>query len=224
MDDLVTSIRRELHEHADPALAPGQQAYMKSAMPFLGVRVPEVRRLTRRAARSNPPADVDDLERSARRMWDEATFREERYAATALTGLRVGVGSLDLLELLEHMAVTGAWWDHVDEVAHRVGTVLAVQPVEVEPVVRRWIASDDLWLRRLSIICQLDRKVDTDLRLLTAAIDAASDSPEFFLRKAIGWALRQHSKVDPGWVRDFVAEREDVLSGLSRREALRHVE
>ena len=86
MDDLVTSIRRELHEHADPALAPGQQAYMKSDMPFLGVRVPEVRRLTKRAARSNPPADVDDLERSARRLWDEATFREERYAATAMTG------------------------------------------------------------------------------------------------------------------------------------------
>jgi len=223
MDDLVTVVRRELHEHADPALAPGQQAYMKSAMPFLGVRVPEVRRLTKSAARSIPPADVGDLERSARRLWDEATFREERYAATALTGLRLAVGSLDVMDLLEHMAVTGAWWDHVDEVAHRVGTVLAVHPDEVEPVVRRWIASDDLWLRRLSIICQLDRKADTDLVLLTAAIDAASDSPEFFLRKAIGWALRQHSKIDPDWVRDFVAEREQVLSGLSRREALKHL-
>ena len=223
MDDLVTVIRRELHEHADPALAPGQQAYMKSAMPFLGVRVPEVRRLVKSAARSHPPADVGNLERFARRLWDEATYREERYAATALTGMRVAVGSLDVMDLLEHMAVTGAWWDHVDEVAHRVGTILAVHPDEVEPVVRRWIASDDLWLRRVAIICQLDRKADTDLDLLTAAIDAASDSPEFFLRKAIGWALRQHSKVDPGWVRDFVAEREDVLSGLSRREALKHV-
>ena len=98
-----------------------------------------------------------------------------------------------------------------------------MHPDEVEPVVRRWIASDDLWLRRLAIICQLDRKADTDLLLLTAAIDAASDSPEFFLRKAIGWALRQHAKVDPGWVRDFVAEREQVLSGLSQREALKHL-
>jgi 3-methyladenine DNA glycosylase AlkD len=223
MDDLVTVIRRDLHEHADPALAPGQQAYMKSAIPFLGVRVPEVRRLTKSATRSHPPADIADLERSARRLWDEATYREERYAATALTGLRVAVGSLDVMDLLEHMAVTGAWWDHVDEVAHRVGTVLAVHPEEVGPVVRRWIASDDLWLRRVAIICQLDRKADTDLALLTKAIDAASDSPELFLRKAIGWALRQHSKVDPEWVRDFVAEREQVLSGLSRREALKHL-
>ncbi len=224
MDDLVTVIRLELHEHADPALAPGQQAYMKSAMPFLGVRVPEVRRIVKSAARSHPPADVGDLEGSARRLWDEATYREERYAATALTGMRVAVGSLDVLNLLEHMAVTGAWWDHVDEVAHRVGTVLAVHPDEVEPVVRRWIASDDLWLRRVAIICQLERKEDTDLTLLTAAIEAASDSQEFFLRKAIGWALRQHAKVDPGWVRDFVEEREHMLSGLSRREALKHVE
>ena len=223
MDDLVTSLRRELHELADPALAPGQQAYMKSVMPFLGVRVPEVRRLTKSAARANPPVDVNDLERSARRLWDEATFREERYAATALTGLRVGAGNLELLDLLEHMAVTGAWWDHVDEVAHRVGTILAVHPNDVQPVVRRWIGSDDLWLRRLAIICQLDRKADTDLTLLTAAIDAASDSREFFLRKAIGWALRQHAKVDPGWVRDFVDEREHVLSGLSRREALKNL-
>ena len=90
-------------------------------------------------------------------------------------------------------------------------------------VVRGWIGSDDLWLRRLAILCQLDRKHETDLALLTDAIDAAADSPEFFLRKAIGWALRQHAKVDPGWVRDFVRGREQVLSGLSRREALKHV-
>ena len=224
MGDLVDAIRTTLRDHADPRLAPGQQAYMKSSMPFLGVRVPKARRIARAAARSSPPTDLEALESAIRRLWDEATYREERYAATELTALRIARGRLELLPLLEHMAVTGAWWDHVDEVAHRVGTVLAVHPDEVEPVVRRWIDSDDLWLRRVAILCQLDRKADTDLVLLTDAIDSAVDSPEFFLRKAIGWALRQHAKVDPGWVRDFVAEREHVLSGLSRREALKHVE
>ena len=223
MDDLVGLVRRTLRDHADPSLAPGQQAYMKSAMPFLGVRVPEVRRHMKTAARSCPPADIDDLGRSARRLWDEATHREERYAATALTAVPMAVGQVELLDLLEHMAVTGAWWDHVDEIAHRVGAIMTAHPAEVEPVVRRWIASDDRWLRRLAILCQLDRKEQTDLALLTDAIDAATDSSEFFLRKAIGWALRQHAKVDPGWVRDFVTEREHVLSGLSKREALKHV-
>lgn len=223
MGELVTSVRQALRDHADPSIALGQQAYMKSTMPFLGVRVPLVRRVTKAAARSCPPADLDDLEQSALELWNDAVFREERYAATALTALPLAVGRLELMDLLQHMAVTGAWWDHVDEVAHRVGAVLAAHPAEVEPLVRRWIASDDLWLRRLSIICQLDRKQDTDLTLLTAAIDAAAGSPEFLLRKAIGWALRQQAKVDPDWVRDFVAEREHVLSGLSRREALKHV-
>ncbi len=223
MDDLVDTVRRLLRESADPGLAAGQQAYMKSAMPFLGVRVPAARRIAKGAARSCPPQDLADLERSVRRLWDEATHREERYAATALTALPLAAGRVELLGLLEHMAVTGAWWDHVDEIAHRVGATLAAHPAEVEPVVRRWIGSDDLWLRRLAILCQLDRREQTDLGLLTDAIEAAAGSREFFLRKAIGWALRQQAKVDPGWVRDFVAQREHVLSGLSRREALKHV-
>jgi len=221
--DLVDTIRRRLREHADPAIAPGQQAYMKSSMPFLGIRVPEARRIAKVAAREHPPADLDDLGRSVRRLFDEATHREERYAAVALTAERVARGRVEVLGLLEHLAVTGAWWDLVDEIAHRVGDVLADHPTEAEPVVRRWIASDDLWLRRLAILCQLDFKDATDLALLTEAIDAAAESPEFFLRKAIGWALRQYAKVDPDWVRDFVRKREQVLSGLSQREALKHV-
>lgn len=223
MDDLVDTVRWLLRQSADPNIVAGQQAYMKSSMPFLGVRVPEARRIARTAARSHPPRDLEDLEHSVRRLWDEASHREERYAATALTALPLARGRVELLVLFEHMAVSGAWWEHVDEIAHRVGSALAAHPAEVELVVRGWIGSDDLWLRRLAILCQLDRKHETDLALLTDAIDAAADSPEFFLRKAIGWALRQHAKVDPGWVRDFVREREQVLSGLSRREALKHV-
>jgi 3-methyladenine DNA glycosylase AlkD len=223
VDQLVSTVRAQLREHADSALAPGQQAYMKSAMPFLGVRLPEVRRLTRAAAWTHPPADVEALERAARTLWDEAQYREEGYAATALTGLPMARGRLGLMDLHEHMAVTGAWWDHVDDVSHRIGATLATHPDETGRIVRRWIASDDLWLRRLSIICQLDRGTDTDRALLTEAIDAAAASDEFFLRKAIGWALRQHARVDPDWVRAFVAERDDVLSGLSKREALKHL-
>ncbi|TXL61950.1 DNA alkylation repair protein [Aeromicrobium terrae] len=223
MDQLVSTVRAQLREQADSALAPGQQTYMKSAMPFLGVRVPQVRRLTLAAARSHPPADVEALERAARALWDEAQYREERYAATALTGLPMARGRLELMDLHEHMAVTGAWWDHVDDISHRIGATLAAHPEETARIVRRWIASDDLWLRRLSIICQLDRGADTDRALLTEAVDAAASSDEFFLRKAIGWALRQHARVDPDWVRAFVGEREDALSPLSQREALKHL-
>ena len=194
---------------------------MKSSMPFLGVRVPEVRRLTKAAARSKPPADLDELEGVARTLWDDATHREERYAATVLTGLRVAKGRLELLPLYEHMAVTGAWWDHVDEVAHRIADLHDAHPGPTAEIVRRWATSDDLWLRRLAILSQLGRRDRVDLTLLTEVIEPNIEDTEFFIRKAIGWALREVARVDPAWVRDFVEQHE--LSPLSRREALKHL-
>ena len=221
MDDLATLVRRALRDHADPSIAPGQQAYMKSAMPFLGVRVPEVRRLAKAAGRAHPPSDLADLERTARTLWDGATHREERYAATALIVLPVARGRLELLPLYEHMAVTGAWWDHVDEVAHRVAALHDVHPDPTSATVRRWSTSDDLWLRRLAILGQLGRKDRVDLTLLADLIEPNVADTEFFIRKAIGWALREAARVDPDWVRTFVEEHE--LSPLSRREALKHL-
>ena len=221
MDDLVKTVRQVLRENADSGLAPGQQAYMKSSMPFLGVRVPEVRRLTKAAARANPPTDLDQLERAVRELWDGATHREERYAATALTGLRLASGRLELLPLYEHMAVTGAWWDHVDEVAHRIADLHDAHPGPTALAVRGWATSPDLWLRRLAILSQLGRRDRVDRGLLTEVIEPNTEDPEFFIRKAIGWALREVARVDPDWVRTFVEEHE--LSPLSRREALKHL-
>ena len=221
MGDLVTMIRQALRVHADPDFAPGQQAYMKSTMPFLGVRVPEVRRLTKTAARSCPPADIDDLDRSVRRLWGEATHREERYAATALTALQLAKGRLEFLDLYEHIAITGAWWDHVDDVAHRIADLHDTHPGPTARAVRRWGASSDMWLRRLAILSQLGRRDRVDRALLVDVIEPNLADPEFFIRKAIGWALREVARVDPGWVQTFADEHE--LSPLARREALKHL-
>lgn len=193
---------------------------MKSAMPFLGVRVPEVRRLTKTVARAHPPSDVADIERAVRTLWDDATHREERYAATALTALPLARGRLELLPLYEHMAVTGAWWDHVDEIAHRIAGLHDAHPDEAAATVRHWSTSDDVWLRRLAILSQLGRKDRVDRELLDDVIEPNVADTEFFIRKAIGWALREVARVDPGWVQDFI-DRHD-LSPLSRREALKH--
>ena len=199
------------------------QAYMKSAMPYLGVRVPEVRRITRALAKADPPADLDSLEAAVLELWDNATHREEQYAAAALMGLPLAKGRLSLIPLHEHMAVTGAWWDHVDEIAHRIADLHDAHPVETAHDVRRWSTSQDMWLRRLSIISQLGRRDRVDAELLTEVIEPNMGDTEFFIRKAIGWALREYAKVEPDWVRTFVAAREDQLSGLSKREALKHV-
>jgi 3-methyladenine DNA glycosylase AlkD len=122
------------------------------------------------------------------------------------------------------MIVTGAWWDLVDGIAgHRLGRLLRLFPREMRREMLAWSRSDDLWKRRGAILCQLTFKRDTDLDLLYAVIEPALSSREFFLRKAIGWALRQHAWTDPREVRRYVREHESELSGLSKREALRNV-
>jgi 3-methyladenine DNA glycosylase AlkD len=221
--ELIEAIRGELRARADPVRAPGMQAYMKSSMPYLGVPVPNVRRLTRAAAVRFPPRDLNDLRRSAQAIWRTADYREERYAATELTGLRMATGRLELLDLWREMIVTGAWWDHVDAVAHRIGDLLVAHPDHLTPLLRDWSRDPDRWLRRSSIICQLSLKSRTDVPLLQEVILVNAADPEFFVRKAIGWALRDYARTDPDWVRSFVGDHATVLSPLSRREALKHL-
>lgn len=121
----------------------------------------------------------------------------------------------------------GAWWDLVDQVSHCVGAVLLADHAAALPVIRGWLDHPDRWLRRASIICQLGLRDRTDLRLLADAIATnlapAPGAEDFFIRKAIGWALREYGKTDPAYVVAFVAA-EPRLSPLSRREALRRIE
>lgn len=215
--DLVQSIRSALRDEADPELAPAQQAYMKSALPFLGVRVPRVRAVTRGLAREVTEAAA--LRGTALVLWREAAYREERYAASALMALRPVRARLDMLDVHEEMIRTGAWWDHVDEVSHRLTETLDAHPAEMAPLLRAWSRDDDFWVRRASIISQLGRRDATDRELLTAVIEPNLADAEFFIRKAIGWALRELGKTDPAWVRAFVESHE--LSPLSHREALK---
>jgi 3-methyladenine DNA glycosylase AlkD len=199
------------------------QAYMKSEMPYLGVAVPAVRAVTKAAAREHLPISVIHLGATATALWRGATYREHRYAATELTRLRMADGALALLPLYEEMIVTGAWWDHVDAVGPRLGQLLASHPASLRPVLLVWSQAADRWLRRASIIAQIGAKVRTEVDLLSSVIDANVGDPDFFIRKAIGWALRDYARTDPEWVRGFGAARTQVLSSLSRREATKHL-
>jgi 3-methyladenine DNA glycosylase AlkD len=221
--ELIAQIRQLLRAAAEPALAPGMQAYMKSSMPYLGVRVPTVRRLTRSATTHHPVRSVEQLRATVGELWNTAGYREERYAAAALcdTTSARSVRDPSLIELYRVLIVSGAWWDHVDELSHRVGELLVGWPTRIRPVVAGWIGADDRWLRRSAIICQLGVKAKTDLDLLADAIAANAGDRDFFIRKAIGWALRDYAYTDPAWVRAFVDGH--PLSPLSRREALKHL-
>ena len=225
MSPIVARLRADLATRTDASAAAEMQRYMKSAMPFRGVAKPARERLLTAAVAAHPLTDADELDAVVRELWDGAQFREERYLALSLTGHRRYASWLDpsWVALLRHWIVTGAWWDFTDEIAsRRVGPLLRAHPGELRPVIRAWITDPDRWLRRTSVICQLRSGPATDTALLVEAIEANLADPDFFLRKGIGWALRQHARTDPGWVRTFVAEHPG-LSPLSRREAIRHL-
>jgi 3-methyladenine DNA glycosylase AlkD len=185
-----------------------------------------VRRLAREAVTLHPPADRATWEATIRELWDDADYREERYAALTLARLPRARTWRDpaSLALCEHLVVTGAWWDLVDESAqHLVGDVLLRHRAEATPRIRAWASADDVWLCRTAIICQLQHGAATDLELLTHAVEVNLDDPSFWIRKAIGWALRQHARTDPDWVRAEVGRLGERLSPLSRREATKHL-
>ena len=225
---VVDAVRTALAGAGDPDRAVAQRAYMKSSMPYRGLTSPELKALLRPIL-ADPAyriAERDDWEAAVRDLWDGATHREERYAATALTGHRAYQAWQDpaVVPLYRHLIVTGAWWDHVDELAsNRIGPILLSHNEILTPIVRGWATDDDLWLRRTAVISQLTFKEQTDLALLREAIEPNLADTSFWIRKAIGWALRQYARTDPDWVRATVAEYGERLSGLSRREALKHL-
>ncbi|MEV7604561.1 DNA alkylation repair protein [Paenarthrobacter sp. NPDC089322] len=219
--ELVEAIRSRLLAAADGVRAQGAQAYMKSDMPSLGVRVPEVRRIVKAALKQFPVASPESLRATVLDLWRQAKAREERYAAIDLTDLRLVRTDVDMLPVYEEIIRTGAWWDLVDGVSNRICQLLMAHKATMTPLLLQWSTDQDMWIRRASITSQLGAKANTDAQLLAAVIKPNLADNEFFIRKAIGWALREYSKSNPEWVRSFAAENASALSPLSEREALR---
>ena len=206
------------------------QSYMKSAMPFLGVSAIPLRNVCRDVFSRLRLADRPAWEASTLLLWDGARFREERYAALHLVRHRYYREYQDAatLSLYRHLVLTGAWWDYVDTVASTaVGPILRADHDRVAPLMREWATDDNLWVRRTAILCQLGSKDATDLHLLRDVIESnlvhTRFGNEFFIRKALGWALREYAKTDAAWVKRTVDELAGRLAPLSRREALKNI-
>ena len=242
---LLAELRARFIAAGDPERALGQQAYMKSALPFHGLRSAETRAACKAVYAAYGFDEPATWRRDVMKIWRGATHREERYAALQLAadararplqGLArtaraaappdAQARARAALAIYESLVVEGAWWDLVDEIAaHLVAPLLLAHRTMtmVEQEMRAWARTDDLWKRRTAILCQLGAKSRTDRSLLTEVVELAMGDSSFWLRKAIGWALREYAKTDPEWVRAYVARLGDRLSGLSRREALKHL-
>lgn len=223
---LIAELRQQLRGVADPSRAPQMQAYMKSTMPYLGVPSRGVQSVCREVFGRHPLGSFRNWTSTVRALWREASHREERYAAIALTGDRSYREHQRpaAVPLYEELITTGAWWDYVDEVAvRRIGPMLLTHPDSIRPLILDWSTSSDMWKRRTAIICQVVTKDRTDRELLYACIEPNMFDREFFIRKAIGWALRAYAWTDPDAVAVYVDLNAERLSGLSRREALKNI-
>jgi 3-methyladenine DNA glycosylase AlkD len=223
---LLHKLRKAMRQAGDPVRAAAQQAYMKSAMPYYGISTTALRALCKAAYTEVQIETAEKWQGQVLDIWRNARFREERYAAIGLTGDKRfrPFQTPAAVKMYEEMIVTGAWWDYVDSIAsNRLGPILKDYPAPMRRKMLAWSKSADMWKRRTSIICQLGFKGETDLELLYACIEPSLGSKEFFLKKAIGWALRQYARTDADEVRKYVRRNRARLSALSCREALKHI-
>ena len=222
-DALVALASERLLAAADPSKAGPMAAYMKTDMPFHGVQKAERVPILRELVRSFVPEVRAEYEASVRALWS-CGHREEKYLALGYARAFPPFVDAGSTLLYRDLIVTGAWWDLVDETATKlVGTSLRKDPGAVTPTIRRWITDVDMWLRRTGIICQLGFGAATDVGLLEDACTSNQGDREFFIRKAIGWALRDYARTDPDWVRTFVDDQRSEMAPLSVREAMKHL-
>ncbi|MGE3960839.1 MAG: DNA alkylation repair protein [Dehalococcoidia bacterium] len=224
---LIEDVRSRLAAEGDAARAAEQQRYMKSSMPYLGVTLPRTTAIAKAVFAEHPLASYDDWSDTVLALFREATHRELWYVAEQLAewrAYRIHARRLDSLKVYEAIITEGAWWDIVDGVAaHLVGGLFETDAAWTAARMREWSTDGHLWKRRTSIICQLRRKELTDLPLLYDCIGPNLADRDFFVRKAIGWALRELSKTRPDEVARYVEEHREALSPLSKREALKRL-
>ncbi|MFJ4754528.1 DNA alkylation repair protein [Streptomyces sp. NPDC088763] len=207
---------------ADPERAAAMRAYMKDVAPFLGIPTPERRVLSRSVVRGTPRPDERDCTAVALRCW-RLPEREYQYFAVDYLRRHVTRLSSGFLPVARQLVSTVPWWDTVDALAaHVVGGLLAADPALAEDM-DAWIEDDDLWVARTALLHQLRYKERTDTERLFAYCLRQSGHPDFFVRKAIGWCLREYAKTDPEAVRDFLAREGERFAPLSVREALKNI-
>ncbi|MDH4478306.1 MAG: DNA alkylation repair protein [Rhodoferax sp.] len=221
---LLTQIEGALRPLADGAQAVPMRAYMLDQFEFLGIRATPRREALRDLPRLKSWT-ASDLLALADRLWD-LPEREFQYVAVDLLAKHHRQLGPDSLAHLQQLVQRKSWWDTVDGLAGVVGDIvlraLPGQP-EVQRLMDAWLLHPNRWVRRVAMLHQLGWKAQTDeARLLHYALALASET-EFFTRKAIGWALRDHARTRPQAVRAFLAQHAERLSGLTRREAGKHL-
>jgi len=224
VDNTVDALARRVVETfeaaRDPVAAAGMSRYLRDQFPFLGIAsVPRVA-LLRQAVHGSARPTEQEVRDFCLTLWARPE-REYQYAAQWYARRHVRVLGPGFLPTARELLVTKSWWDTVDELAQNVVGDIVHRHRDLGAEMDRWIGDEDLWLRRSAILHQNRWKADTDAEVLFRYCRRCAPEREFFIRKAIGWALREYSKTDGAAVRRFVADHQDELSNLSQTEALK---
>jgi 3-methyladenine DNA glycosylase AlkD len=217
----IQPLSQQLQTVANADKAAGAKAYMKNHFEFLGIGMPERRRICKAWIKETVLKDTTDLENLAKALWQMAE-REYQYCAIELLAYHKKLWNENIISLFEYCITHKSWWDTVDFIATEcLGPYFQMFPMHTASDTCRWNESDNMWLQRSSLLFQKNYKKNTDTALLSKYINHLSHSKEFFICKAIGWALREYAKTYPQWVAEFV--RTHSRSPLSQREALKHI-
>ena len=215
----VEELEKELKAVANPDDAVAMKAYMKNKFEFLGVKTPARRKLTKAFFKQQTDSviDLDFINET----WSNS-YRELQYAALDYLESRKKLLTPSDLPRLKKLAQTKSWWDTIDFLDRLVGSIIARFP-ETKEIILAWSCDEDIWLRRLAIDHQLLRKEETDTELLEKILVNNLGKSEFFINKVIGWALRDYSKTNPDWVRDFIERHQTKMAALSIREGSKYL-
>lgn len=221
IDESVEALRSEFEQHADAERAAPMAAYMKHRFPFHGLPKPIRAEIQRPFVVEWKTMEMEWIQRLVERLW-QLPEREYQYVAMDLLMAVKRKWKPESLDLFEALIREKSWWDSVDSLASRmVGGVIMRKPVAHRKRIMSYAKSEDLWLNRTALIHQLFYKEKTDTALFEEVFECCGHKTDFFIQKAVGWALRQYSATDPVFVEEFV-ERHG-LKGLARREALRKI-
>lgn len=218
-DELSGQILHALEAQQNPADAAAMSAYMRKLFSFLGVRTAERRRIARDCFRK---ADARCLDWAFIEKCWQSPWREMQYVALDYLHLRAGLLSPADVPRLKALVTRKSWWDTIDSLDRIIGGIALRHP-EVERTLLAWSTDENIWLRRVAIDHQLLRKKNTNTDLLGRILVNNLGRQEFFINKAIGWALRDYSKTDPAWVRAFIETHRDEMAALSLREASKYL-
>jgi len=224
MDDLVAFVAAEMEQRADPDKAEQMAAYLKTDMPFYGVQKKARTAVFREMKNRFPITTNYEYREAIRALWNQP-HREEKYFAIGIAKRYARFVTFANVDLYRELIVEGAWWDLVDDVAAScIGIVHLQEREAMEPIIDEWIDDDIMWLRRTSLISPLKHKDQTNHEMLFDHCLRRAHEKEFFIRKAIGWTLRQYARTEPDRVAAFLLEHRDRWSGLTFREASKHLD